>query len=191
MVQLYLLDANVLIDSHRQHHPFMYAEFHPFWKWMEKLAGLGEVRLLDVVYQELTVKPEHKPLDTLGEWVSQIFGSGIMTHKTDAIGAAFAQVQDYLVTCSCYGADAIKEWEKETKADPWLIAAAMANDAIIVTNEVGANPQPTQPQNKEPKIPDVAHAFGVDTMNLRAFYDANGQLVARDYPIQGTLLGGD
>lgn len=40
---------------------------------------------------------------------------------------------------------------------------------------------------REPKIPDVAEALGVHTMDLREFYDASGGLTRRAYPIQPAL----
>ncbi|AKV55807.1 putative PIN domain protein [Bifidobacterium actinocoloniiforme DSM 22766] len=187
MARLYLLDSNVLIDSHRQHHPFMYQEFHPFWRWMERLAGRDEVKLLDVVYKELTIQDTHHDVDELGAWVEYVFAGRVVSHKTSEMGAAYARVQDYLVRCGSYTRDSIREWEPEDKADPWLIAAGMVTGAAIVTNEVSAHPSRNQRQKREPKIPDVARAFGVETMNLRAFYDANGRLIRGDYPIQGQM----
>ena len=53
-----------------------------------------------------------------------------------------------------------------------------------MTNEQAAKPTPNQPLKKEPKIPDVAEALGVQTMDLREFYDASGGLTHSDYPIQ-------
>ena len=110
-----------------------------------------------------------------------------LPHKTDEIGAAYAQVQDYIATCGCYRGVSYKQWEQESKADPWLIAAAMVNDATIVTNEQAVHPSPKKPMKKEPKIPDVAEAMQVHTMNLREFYDASGELTNSPYPIQPTF----
>ena len=100
------------------------------------------------------------------------------------IGAAYAQVQDYLATCGCYRSASYAQWEPEDKADPWLIAAAKVLHATIVTNEQAVKPTRNQPLKREPKIPDVAEALGVRTMGLREFYDASGGLTHRAYPIQ-------
>ena len=55
---------------------------------------------------------------------------------------------------------------KEEVADPWLIAAARANDYTIVTEEQGSKGISPKQKNKDPKIPDVAKALGVDTIPL-------------------------
>ena len=187
MSELFLLDSNIFIDSYRTHHPFPYKEFHPFWRWLEHMAGNGKIRMLDTVFKELTQKDGNGNRDELAEWTLTLFGDKQLSHKTDEIGAAYAQVQDYLATCGLYRPASYRQWEPETKADPWLIAAAMVEDAIVVTNEQAAHPMLSNPLKKEPKIPDVADAMGVRTMNLREFYDASGELVPLPYPIQTTL----
>ena len=48
-------------------------------------------------------------------------------------------------------------------------------------------PSPNNPLKKEPKIPDVAEAMGVRSINLREFYDASGDLIPLPCPIQPTL----
>lgn len=77
---------------------------------------------------------------------------------------------------------------RKTKADPWLIAAAMAKNAIVVTNEQAVHPIPNNPLKKEPKIPDVAEAMGVRSINLREFYDASGDLIPLPYPHSADTL---
>ena len=73
--------------------------------------------------------------------------------KQIAIGTAYAQIQDYLATCGLYREASYRQWEPETKADPWLIAAAMVEGAIVVTNEQAAHPILSNPLKREPKIP--------------------------------------
>lgn len=183
MDDLFLLDSDVFINSYRIHHPFMYEEFHPFWRWMERLATKGKIRLLDTVYKELTQKDSSGVRDELAEWVVALFAQRQLTHKTDEIGAAYVRVQDYLASCGLYRDVSYRQWEPESKADPWLIAAAMVERACIVTNEQAVHPVAANPLKREPKIPDVAAAMGVRTMNLREFYDASGELVLSDYPV--------
>lgn len=184
MSNLFLLDSDIFIKSHRLYHPFAYQEFHAFWKWLEKMVSIGEAQMLDSVYKELTHKDSNGKSDKLAQWVEATFSDSLVGQKTDEILSAYAQVQDYLVTCGCYRPQSYALWEPEDKADPWLIAAAKVLHATIVTEEQAANPTPSQPTKKEPKIPDVAHALDVPTMNLRTFYDASGQLTAAPYPIQ-------
>lgn len=187
MSDLFLLDSNIFIDSYRIHHPFAYKEFHPFWHWLERLACSGRMRVLDTVFKEITQKNSNGNRDELAEWAVNLFEDRQLSHKTDEIGAAYAQIQDYLVTCGLYLPASYRQWEPESKADPWLIAAAMVEGAVVVTNEQAAYPTLNRLMKKEPKIPDVATAMGVRTMNLREFYDANGELIPLPYPIQPTF----
>ena len=94
MSDLFLLDSDIFISSYRTHHPFSYKEFHSFWRWLEKLASDGKVRLLDSVYKEITRKNSKGQIDELGQWAEAIFSERQISHKTDEIGAAYAQVQD-------------------------------------------------------------------------------------------------
>lgn len=187
MSELFLLDSNIFIDSYRVHHPFTYKEFHPFWRWMERMARNDRIRILDTVFREITQKDSKGNRDELARWAFDLFEDRQLSHKSDEIGAAYAQIQDYLVSCGLYRTSSYRQWEPESKADPWLIAAAMVVHATVVTNEQAACPVLSNPLKKEPKIPDVAAAMGVRTMNLREFYDASGELVPLPYSIQPML----
>ena len=54
-------------------------------------------------------------------------------------------------------------------ADPWVIAHAMSEGAIVVTKEL-----PNSSVSKRIKIPDVCDAFGVEWMNDFDFVDEIG-----------------
>lgn len=179
---LYLPDSNIFIDSYRVHHPFDYEEFHPFWHWLERLAIKGRIAMVDSVYHEL-VKGKFEERDQLGKWVESVFGPRLIAHRQDPYGRAYAEVQDYLVDSGLYTPRSRAYWERGSKADPWLIAVAQVADATIVTNETAVDISPGQQMSREPKIPNVAEALGVRTMNLRRFYDTNGLLRKLDYPV--------
>ena len=187
MSNLFLLDSNVFIDSCRLHHPFGYKEFHPFWRWLERMTRNGKIQILDTVFKEITQKDSNGNRDELAEWAFNLIEDKQLSHKTDKNGAEYVRIQNYLVTCGLYREASYRQWEPETKADPWLIAAAMVENAIVVTNERAVHPMTNNPLKKEPKIPDVADAMDVRTMNLRECYDASGELVSMPYPIQPTL----
>ncbi len=181
----YLVDSNVLISAHRVHYPFNTRMFHLFWQTLEQAASDGKLLMLDVVYDELV--PRQTPItarDLLAHWTEAVFGDKILTRKTDAILDAYVEVQDYLVTCKCYQPPAVDLWSEESKADPWLIAAAKVLGAIIVTDERMDRPTPKQPIKKEPKIPDVASAFDVQTCTTRQLLDDTRLFKASTYPIQ-------
>ncbi|PKV05398.1 DUF4411 family protein [Bifidobacterium pseudolongum] len=184
----YLVDSNVLISAHRVHYPFSTRIFHPFWQTLEQAASDGKLLMLDVVYDELV--PKHTPInerDLLAQWTEAVFRDTILNRKTDAIFATYAEVQDYLVACKCYQPAAVNLWSAESKADPWLIAAAKVHGAIIVTDEGMDRPTPKQPIKKEPKIPDVASALGVRTCTTRQLLDDTRLFKASAYPIQSSF----
>lgn len=187
MSDVFLPDSDIFIDSYRNHHPFSYKEFHPFWRWLERMARSGKIQLLDTVFREITQKDTNNNRDILADWTFDLFEGRQLSHRNSEIGEAYAQIQDYLVACKLYREVSYRQWESEAKADPWLIAAAMVNGATIVTNERAVHPVPSNPLKKEPKIPDVAAAMGVKTMNLREFYDASKELTVLPYPVQPTF----
>ena len=66
-----------------------------------------------------------------------------------------------------YKQKSFDEWATFEKADPWLIAIAKAHDYTIVTmEERNRNLNPSNPTSKEPRIPDVCDALGVNCINL-------------------------
>ena len=177
---LYLPDSNVFIASYRINHPFDYKEFHPFWRWMEKLAEDRAIAMVDVVYEELVNEQAADP-DMLDLWVRAVFKGRQISHKDDRYAQVYARIQDYLVTCGQYTEESRQYWEPESKADPWLIAVAKVEGAVIVTDEARVPLLQGQHMRKEPRIPNIADQFGVKTMNLRRFFDVNGRLKKAQY----------
>ena len=86
-----------------------------------------------------------------------------------------------MVTCGQYTEESRQYWEPESKADPWLIAVAKVEGAVIVTDEARVPLLQGQHMRKEPRIPNIADQFGVKTMNLRRFFDVNGRLKKVQY----------
>lgn len=61
--------------------------------------------------------------------------------------------------------EALNRWSANV-ADPWLIACAKANDYVLVTFEQSAGKLNPKAPGSNPKIPDIAKEFGVETINL-------------------------
>lgn len=183
----FFMDSNAFISSARLHYCFNKKIFHPFWRVLENLIKSHTILLLDVVYKELVPAGSDDTRDTLSDWVEATCHDCQISHKTDAIGAAYVEVQDHLSASGLYRSQAIALWAEESKADPWLIAAAKVHDAVIITDEAPSHPTQQQPQKKEPKIPDVAHALGVQTCTLPEFIQKSNKFVEANYPIQRLL----
>lgn len=105
---VFLPDSDIFINSYRVHHPFVYKEFHPFWRWLERMALNGKIRILDTVFREITQKDSKGNRDELALWALNLFEDRQFSHKTDEIGAAYARIQDYLVTCGLYREDSYR-----------------------------------------------------------------------------------
>lgn len=70
------------------------------------------------MFKEITQKDSNGNRDELAEWAFNLFEDTQLSHKTNEIGEAYVQVQDYLVSCGLYREISYRQWEPETKADP-------------------------------------------------------------------------
>lgn len=72
---------------------------------------------------------------------------------------------------ACWTAAGYGQWTFDyTKADPWLIACAKQEDYVMVTDERNTGPN-GKATPSEPKIPFVAKALGVQTVDFWKFLD--------------------
>lgn len=160
--ETFLIDSSALIAPYRLYYAFDIAP--SFWKYLKECFESGKIVLLDKVLSELKKGGEE---DDLSRWVKEnedLFT--ILTFKTESIITNYSVVLRYLQTSGLYYESAIAEWAIESIADPWIIAAARANDYTIVTEEKGSNGISISNKNKRPKIPDVAKALGVESISL-------------------------
>lgn len=145
----YILDTNFFIDAHRLHLP---VEENPdFWKWLADLAENGIISIPLLVHDEIC-----KGNDALAAWLD--------AHKKKIVDeyAAFSQIQN--VMQNGYGAVDQPTLDK-LKADPWVIAHALAVGGKVVTGEKLGNQ--TAPHNK--KIPSVCATLSVPHLTMTAF----------------------
>ena len=157
----YILDSNVFIEPHRTYYAF---DFAPgFWKQFANVLQKQEVIVLDTVYREIT---EDKS-DRLAEWIRQVKGfNKIFAHKDTTVSKIYGEVLKYVETCGFYKTVALVKWAQDTIADPWLIAAAKAWNAIIITKETKKGQLSQKEPSASAKIPDVAAHFEVRCENL-------------------------
>lgn len=79
----------------------------------------------------------------------------------------YAKVLSYIEKSPFYSEKSYTEWAKFEKADPWIIAVALAYNYTIVTmEERNKNLNGNNPTNKEPRIPDICDALGVKCIGL-------------------------
>ncbi|MCD8307637.1 MAG: DUF4411 family protein [Clostridia bacterium] len=168
--QKYLIDTNCFITPSRFYYAF---DIVPsYWAELLRAGTAGRVVLLDMVKSELFQKG-----DELSKWLQGNQDSFITCmHNTNEIIAQYTQVVNYIRNSADYSGRALKKWSKSSVADPWLIAAAKVNNYVITTFETPFKNQVKGQQQDNPKVPDVAKVFGVETSDL---YDTMRQLGIR------------
>ncbi len=150
-MMLYIFDTNILVEAKNRYYGL---DFAPgFWDFVVRESQKVSLKSNDMVLMELQ---EYK--DELSDWTkgkSDVFD---ISSDEEEIQKHFRRVADFVNKHPHYS-----EAEKSNflaKADPWLIAAAIHMEAILVTHEkvVGDNSQKV-------KIPNVAKEFGIKTVN--------------------------
>jgi len=153
MPQFYWLDSNVLMEAHRRYYSFDIAP--GFWTSVEAHAKADSLRSPKVVL-DVEIAPNK---DALTTWAKAI-GSVLFVQAGQAEQQEVGNITQYVL--SAYSqADAAFFL---AKADPWVIAHALADKGVVVTQEklVAAN-------SKKVKIPNVCNQFNVkwiDTFEL-------------------------
>ena len=142
------LDSNVLITAKNDTYPF-----DVFPSILSK-----KLIILDVVKNEILAGN-----DSLTTWLRDL-NAQTMTINNQKIVDAYSQVSTYVYSLSQnYSPAVIDSWFGNMKiADPWLIAAALAYDGILVTNETVAKPN----AKKRLLIPNIASHFSIPCVKI-------------------------
>jgi predicted nucleic acid-binding protein len=144
----YCLDANVLIQAWQKYYNPKFCS--GYWKVLTELGKQGKIFVPELVYEEI-VRTE----DDLSKWLK---GSKIPINKiTEAVTVCLQGI---------YSANPIhKNLVDNTKArslaDPWVIAHALHENAIVVTKEEKV----TALNSNRIKIPNVCDNMGVKWIN--------------------------
>ena len=146
---IYILDSSFFIETSRLHLPL---DKQPsFWNWLVMLAKAKVISIPSMVYEELIAGD-----DRLAVW---------MQANKDALvnqNAAYDQISR--VMAEGYGT--IDEVTLEVlRADPWVIAHALAVGGTVVTSEKPG--KQTAPRNK--KIPPVCKVLHVPCCTITSF----------------------
>ena len=148
---IYLFDTNILIEASNRYYGL---DFAPgFWHFIEKEAKKITLKSSDMVLAELQ---EYE--GELSDWAQDRKEIFDISSDSPEIQENFKKVANYVNNHAVYS-DTNKA-KFLAKADPWLIATAMHLETIIVTHEVKV-----ADNSKQVKIPNVAHEFGVETIN--------------------------
>ena len=149
MTLLYLLDANVLIDAHRDYYPI--ERVPEFWEWPLKMGELGRIKVPQEIYEEI-VLPKPSRSDKLLDWLEE--------HRYELVLNEQAEVPVVSnVTAMGYADDLTDEQIERLGRDPFLIAYALAdvqNRCVVTTERSKPN---RVPANRH--IPDVCNHLSI------------------------------
>ncbi|MBW8016022.1 MAG: DUF4411 family protein [Planctomycetes bacterium] len=139
----FCLDSNVFIQAWNKyyHNDF----FGDYWRKLDELAQAGEV------FATVEVKREIDKIDdTLKEWLGErdYFFRDIDDRVQGCLARVFQDPNHRRLVDST---------KQRSIADPWVIAHAMAEDAIVVTKE-----QFETNTTRRIKIPNVCEAMGIE-----------------------------
>lgn len=142
----YCLDTNVFIQAWNGYYAFDF--FPDYWDSLDKLAQQGIIFATEEVKKEIAESD-----DTLKQWISsrQYFFKPIDDSVQECLAEVFKDPTHHRLVDSIKG---------RSKADPWVIAHAMAEGAVVVTKEEFA-PLDT----RRIKIPNVCDDLGVEWIN--------------------------
>lgn len=156
--ELFVLDADVFIAAHRSYYAFDIAP--GFWSSLLQHAGMKEISSINQVLEDLKKGYDPKnpdDYDVLAKWAMESFHP--YCHKTDApsVTKAYEQMINWVFNNPKYPIAAKSNFA--SISDSWLIAYAMAFNAILVTNENKLHRTSIIP------IPAVCKHFGVSYIN--------------------------
>ena len=146
----FLPDTNVLVAAHRSYYA---SDLCPgFWDCLAHYFAGGRLLIIDRVYDEIVSPAE------LVEWVEQATNYSFLTTATQPVADAYRRLIDWVQDNPQF-TDAARV-EFANSADGWLAAYAMANDAVVVTNEVSA----PEARRKVP-LPNLCRQFDIQCIN--------------------------
>ena len=148
VVKKYCLDANVLIQAWQKYYS---SRFCPsYWEVLNELGNQLRIFLPEEVLNEIT-----RTEDDLSAWLrrSAIPIRSIDAGVTKCLQEIYAKDQSHKTL--------VDSTKGRSLADPWVIAHAMNEEAIVVTKEEKV----TASNSKRIKIPNVCDNMGVVWLN--------------------------
>lgn len=144
MNKLYCLDSNFFIEAWNKYYSPDFCE--GFWKILNEVGSSGTFYIPSHVKQEI-----FRVDDELKKWLasSKIVVKEVDENVTDCLKSIYAKDEKHIQLV-----DSVKG---RSLADPWIIAHAMNDNAIVVTKEEKI----TDPSSGKIKIPNVCENMGV------------------------------
>lgn len=146
----YMLDSDVFIAAKNSYYAF--AICPGFWDSLIHHCHEGNIGSIDKVRSELLLG---RKTEDLVMWVkNEVPPEFFIDTDEESVADAYGQVMLWVQRNGQYLDYAKAKFA--TGADGWLVAHAMVNNVMVVTNE-----QPAPGSKKEIKLPDVCAQFNV------------------------------
>jgi Domain of unknown function (DUF4411) len=159
---IYLMDSNTLITAANEYYHFHLVR--SFWHQLAKLIQDGTIIILDKVYDEVTTEDQAnvpKKKEELDEWMLTHIKPYVHSSRTPEYMMAYGELAKSIHANAVYNMKAWHSWfDKESIADPWLIAVAKSNDYVLVSLEKGHEIAKGQVYAKI-KLPNIALQQGI------------------------------
>ncbi len=144
----YCLDANVLIRAWRDYYAPKFC--FDYWEVLNELGAEGRIFLPQMVYEEIT-----RTDDDLTDWLKN---SKIPEYKIDGpVTECLKKIYD----TNPAHKKLVDNTKNRSVADPWVIAHALNQGAIVVTKEERV----TAVNTTKIKIPNVCDNMGIRWIN--------------------------
>lgn len=151
--RIYVPDTNILVTAY--HHYYAPDICPGFWDSLLHHMVSGRLLIIDRVFEEI-ISPT-----ALVQWTERATGHSYATTATHPVADAYRQLIDWVQDNPQFTPAARADFA--SVADGWLAAYAIANGAVVVTNEVSA----PQAQRKVP-LPDLCRQFDIPCINTFA-----------------------
>ncbi|BCW92316.1 MAG: twitching motility protein PilT [Thermoanaerobaculum sp.] len=153
-VPVYVLDSDVFMTAARSYYAF---DLVPkFWDALVQEARNGRLLSIDRVKHEID-----RGKDKLKDWANNDFHTWFVSTSSPAILDAYRRIMQWGLNHNQFTGGAKHEFAKADNADPWLVAYAVAERCVVVTNE-----KFDAKIRRSIKIPNVCQAFNVQYVDL-------------------------
>jgi len=146
----YCLDANIFIQAMEEAYAFDIAP--GFWNWLGNDINQGIIYSSLRVFRELSARN-----DQLSLWIKDHYTKESFIEPDREVQDIFSTIADYIT--KKYLIHQASEFL--SGADPWIIAQAKRDGAILVTQE-----KHVDERSKKVKIPNICDAFKVKYIRL-------------------------
>ncbi len=145
---IYCLDANVLIQAWQKYYsPHICADY---WDVLDKLGDRKRIFIPELVYEEIV-----RTDDDLSKWLKQ---SRIPVRKIDE---PVTRCLQSIYAHNPVHANLVDNIRGRSLADPWVIAHAINDNAVVVTKEEKI----TAINSRKIRIPNVCENMGIRWIN--------------------------